>query len=181
MTCIVGIVDKKSKKVIIGGDSASSDDTNIFIRKDVKVFNNNGFTIGCTSSFRMIQLLRFSFEPPEIKSKDIYEYMCTDFINAVRNCFKDGGYLQKYTDGDEKGGTFLVGYKGRLFKVESDFQVGENLNGMDAVGCGANFALGSLYSLSKLDIPIKNKVLKSLEAAEFLALGVSRPFVIRET
>lgn len=181
MTCIVGIIDNKSKRVIIGGDSAASAGSSISIRKDVKVFNNSVFVFGCSSSFRMIQLLRFSFKPPEIEGKDIYEYMCTDFVNAARTCFRDGGYLQKNADGDENGGTFLVGYKNRLFKIDGDFQVAENLNGMDAIGCGADFALGSLYSLSGQNMTTKEKALKALEASEFLALGVSRPFVIIST
>jgi ATP-dependent protease HslVU (ClpYQ) peptidase subunit len=179
MTCIVGIVDKN--RVVIGGDSASSAGSSISIRKDVKVFKNGEFVIGCTTSFRMIQLLRFSFRPPEITAEDIYEYMCKDFINGVRKCFKKGGYLQKYKDGDEKGGSFLVAYKNRLFEIEDDFQVGENSNGMSAVGCGADFALGALYSLPELNLPTEDKILKALEAAEFLALGVRRPFVILNT
>lgn len=180
MTCIVGIVDKKENRVIVGGDSAESAGNSIYIRKDTKVFKNGDFVIGCTSSFRMIQLLRFSFKPPEI-TKDIYEYMCTDFINAVRVCFKDGGYLQKNEGGDDIGGTFLVAYKNRLFKIENDFQVAENLDGFDAVGCGADFALGVLFSFQSQDITTEDKVLKSLEAAEYLALGVCRPFIIINT
>ena len=181
MTCIVGYLDKKTKKVTIGGDSAGVAGLDITIRKDKKVFKVGDFIIGCTSSFRMIQLLRFSFKPPEIKSKNIYEYMCTDFINAVRECFKDGGYLQKYSDGDEKGGTFLVAYKNRLFRIENDFQVAESLNGIDAVGCGANYALGSLYILTKQNLTPKEKVLKSLETASFFSAGVRKPFVIYGT
>ena len=181
MTCIVGYLDKKTKKVTIGGDSAGVAGLDITIRKDKKVFKVGEFIIGCTSSFRMIQLLRFSFKPPEIKSKNIYEYMCTDFINAVRECFKDGGYLQKYSDGDEKGGTFLVAYKNRLFRIENDFQVAESLNGIDAVGCGANYALGSLYILTKQNLTPKEKVLKSLETASLFSAGVSKPFVINGT
>ena len=54
-----------------------------------KVFKNGDFVIGCTSSFRMIQLLRFSFKPRKVYDKDIYEYMCTDFpINGVENVLK---------------------------------------------------------------------------------------------
>lgn len=181
MTCIVGMIDKKNKNVIIGGDSAGVAGSVISIRKDAKVFMNGEFIMGCTSSFRMIQLLRFSFKPPEIKTKDVYEYMCTDFISAVRTCFKDGGYLQKYTDGDEKGGSFLVGYKNRLFMVEADFQVAENLNGIMACGCGEDFALGSLFALAKSDIGIKDKIIKSLEAAEFYSTGVSKPFILLTT
>jgi ATP-dependent protease HslVU (ClpYQ) peptidase subunit len=178
MTCIVGILDKQLKQVVIGGDSAESNGCSLSIRKDTKVFENGDFVIGCTSSFRMIQLLRFSFKPPKIKSKDIYEYMCTDFINAVRSCFIDGGFTEKNSGGAETGGNFLVAYKDRLFKIQCDFQVSENLNGIDAVGCGADFALGALFSLSEQNMTTKDKVLKALEAAEFLALGVGRPFVI---
>ena len=71
MTCIVGYLDKKTKKVTIGGDSAGVAGLDITIRKDEKVFKVDNFIIGCTSSFRMIQLLRFSFKPPEIKQKNI--------------------------------------------------------------------------------------------------------------
>ena len=178
MTCIVGMLDKQTDKVIIGGDSAGVADSNIYIRKDSKVFKNGEFIIGCTSSFRMIQLLRFSFTPPEIGDKDIYEYMCTDFINTVRECFKNGGYLQKHTDGDEKGGTFLVAYKNRLFKVENDFQVCETINGFDSCGCGEDFALGVLFTLEKEELTTEQKLTKALEAAEFLSTGVSSPFVL---
>ncbi len=181
MTCIVGMIDKKRKRVIIGGDSAGVANSNIYIRKDAKVFKNGDFVIGCTSSFRMIQLLRFSFIPPEVNNKDIYEYMCTDFINAVRKCFKTGGYLQKYTDGDEKGGTFLIAYKNRLFKVENDFQVAENLNGINSCGCGMDFALGALHAMSKQKISTEQKVLNALESAEFLSTAVRRPFVLIST
>lgn len=38
MTCIVGYLDKKTKKVTIGGDSAGSSSNRVTIRKDVKVF-----------------------------------------------------------------------------------------------------------------------------------------------
>jgi hypothetical protein len=181
MTCIVGYVDRKQKTVTIGGDSCGSSGDSMEIRKDAKVFKNGGFVIGCTSSFRMIQLLRFSFTPPEINSKDVYEYMCTDFINAVRKCFEGGGYLQRYSEGDEKGGIFLVAYKNRLFKVEDDFQVGETLIGFDAIGCGGMFALGALYSITKNNFSTREKVLSALNAASIFAKGVRGPFILLTT
>lgn len=174
MTCIVGFIDKKNKKAIIGADSAGVAGLDVTIRKDKKVFQVGEFIIGCTSSFRMIQLLQFSFTPPKVYDKDIYEYMCTDFINAVRNCFKDGGYLQKYSDGDEKGGTFLVAYKDRLFKVSGDFQVGEAMQGYDACGCGESYALGSIFNTNKTNA--NAIVLDALKTAEYFSVGVSEPF-----
>jgi len=175
MTCIVGFIDKNKNNVVIGADSAGVSGLDITIRKDAKVFKVNDFVIGCTSSFRMIQLLQFSFNPPKVYDKELYEYMCTDFINAVRTCFKDGGYLQKYTDGDEKGGTFLVAYKDRLFKIESDFQVCESLQGYDCCGCGESYALGSIYNTSKTSA--NAIVLDALKTAEYFSGGVVQPFI----
>ena len=180
MTCIVGYLDKKSDKVIIGGDSAGVAGFELSIRKDPKVFKNEDFIIGCTSSFRMIQLLRFSFKPPKVHDKDIYEYMCTDFIDAVRSCFKNGGFLEKERE-SEVGGFFLVAYKNRLFQIQGDFQVSEQLNGMDSCGCGSAYALGSLRCLAEFSLDPTEIVRKSLESAEFFSAGVSRPFIILST
>lgn len=179
MTCIVGYVDKDNKKVIIGADSAGVAGIDITVRKDEKVFKVGDFVIGCTSSFRMIQLLRFSFNPPDVGEKDVYEYMCSDFINAVRKCFKTGGYLQKYDDGDEKGGTFLVAYKDRLFKIDNDFQVGESYQEYDTCGCGSDYALGSIFSSSKSNV--KTIVLDALKCAENFSGGVRGPFITLST
>ena len=181
MTCIVGMIDRKSNKVIIGGDSLSS--TNIFIssRKDTKVFKKGSFVIGCTSSFRMIQLLRFSLVLPEINKKDIYEYMCTDFIDAVRECFSRGGFLQKEQTGEETGGQFLVGYEDRLFIIDNDFQVGETYDEFNSVGCGSDFALGCIYLLRDKKIPIENKIRQALEAAEHFSPFVKQPFIFETT
>jgi len=181
MTCIVGFVEKKTKKVIIGADSIGiSNYYNKVVRKDSKVFFVDSFLIGCTGSFRMAQLLRFSLKIPPISTKDSYEFMCTDFIDAVRECFKTGGFIQKYPNGDEKGEPFLVGYKGRLFSVNEDFQVGENLNGLDAIGAGFAYALGSLHSTKNTSLSAKERVKLALEASEEYCSGVSKPFNILE-
>jgi len=180
MTCIVGYIDKQNKSVTIGADSAAVSDADITIRKDVKVFKNKDFVIGCTSSFRMIQLLRFSFKPPEI-TKDLYEYMCTDFIDEVRECFRRGGYLQKDEKGDEKGGSFLVAYKDRILSIEDDFQVGESVDQFAAIGCGAQYALGTLYTIEKMVLPSNDKVMLALKSASYFSGAVQEPFILEST
>lgn len=181
MTCIVGYIDQETKEVIIGADSAGVSGLDITVRKDKKVFRVGDFVIGCTSSFRMLQLLNFSFKPPKNYEKEVYEYMCTDFVDAVRDCFKKGGYLQKFKDGDEKGGFFIVGYKGRLFTIQCDFQVSETLRGYDAIGCGDLYALGSIYTSCTSNKQEKDKeklVLKALKTASYFSAGVCEPFHI---
>lgn len=180
MTCIVGYLDKKTNTVTIGADSAGVGGYDISLRKDVKIFRNKDFIIGCTSSFRMIQLLRFKFKPPYINEKDIYEYMCTDFVDEIRQCFKDGGFMEK-TKEVESGGTFLVAYKERLFAIHDDFQVAENINGIDACGCGADYALGALMVLDSIELPPIDKINKALDCAAYFSAGVSAPFNVLTT
>lgn len=179
MTCIVGIIDKENDKVLIGGDSVGYKDNHLASRKDQKVFRVGEFVIGFTSSYRMANLLQYSFKPPKIKTKNIHKYMCTDFVNALKECFRDGGYIGVYDSGGERGGTFLVGYKNRLFKIEEDFQVGERSDGFDSCGCGEDYAVASMYNTEGQHI--KNRIIKALETAEYFSDGVRGPFKILST
>ena len=175
MTCIVGLTELGT--VYIGGDSAGVNSRfDLAIRADQKVFINGPFVMGFTSSFRMGQLLRYKLTPPErYESQDLYNFMVTAFIDAVRACLKTGGLMRKENE-VEQGGFFLVGYKGRLFEIESDFQVGERQINFAAVGCGADLAMGSLYSTRAND-PI-TRIKLALEAASFFSAAVKPPFFI---
>jgi ATP-dependent protease HslVU (ClpYQ) peptidase subunit len=179
MTCIIGLIHRN--KVFIGADSQGTALTfDKSMRKDAKVFSVNGkFLIGCSGSYRQGQLLRYGFTPPEQRNDiDDHKYMCTEFIDAIRKCLKDGG-LTQVKDGQEKcEGFFLVAYKGRLYEIEDDFQVGEVAEEYNAVGCGASYALGSLYSNPAIDA--KKRITQALEAAEHFSAGVGRPFLILE-
>jgi ATP-dependent protease HslVU (ClpYQ) peptidase subunit len=173
MTCIAGVVHKG--KVWIGGDSAGvCDDHSLTVRSDRKVFVNGDFIMGFTTSFRMGQLLNHSFVPPQRHAdQDVMRFMVTDFVNAVRECLKTGGYAERENE-VESGGTFLVGYKGRLFMIGGDYQVGEAIDGFDAVGCGSDIAKGSLYASAKLEP--RKRIEMALRAAERFSGGVRAPF-----
>ncbi len=177
MTCIVGLVE--GKKVYMGGDSAAVSATpssSLKVRSDPKVFRNGDFLIGYTTSFRMGQLLRFNLVPPACPDDiEPYEYMVSLFIPAVRKCLKDGGYARKDNE-RESAGEFMVAYKGILFDVESDYQVGTIHDPFCAVGSGAQVALGALTVTDGL--PGEERVRKALEAAERWCSNVRGPFTI---
>ena len=176
MTCIIGWI--KDKKIYMGSDSAGSNSFIIMTRNDEKVFIRDEMIFGYTSSFRMGQLLRFSLKIPLRDPKlNAYEYMCTKFIDAVRDCFKDGGFLEK-KDSVEEGGTFLVGYKGKLYKIEDDLQVGIPAETYSSVGGGMYFALGAMKVLQGSEERPEDIINKSLEAAESFCVSVRRPFKI---
>lgn len=179
MTCIVGLIE--NDKVYIGGDSAGVAGYHTYIREDEKVFKNKNMIFGYTSSFRMGQLLRYKFSPPPHNpQKGDYEYMCTDFIDEVIKCFKNNQFA-KEKENVVLGGTFLIGYNKNLYYIDSDFQVGKNMNGFAACGCGDTYALGALKILQSLDkssTSPEDKIIKSLEIAEYFSAGVRKPFNI---
>lgn len=176
MTCIVGVLDKSG--IYIGGDSAGVAGLDLRIRRDPKVFVRGEFIYGYTSSFRMGQLLRYSFAAPDRSAKhSVHDYIYGPWIEAVRKCFKDGGYARTDSNVDS-GGCFIVGYQGHLFAVESDFQVAEYPEGFAAVGCGADFALGTVHALAGAVDDPRRLVTRALETAEYFSAGVRRPFIV---
>jgi hypothetical protein len=160
--------------VHIGGDSAGVADWSMTVRADAKVFRVGDYLFGFTDSFRMGQLIRYTLKLPT-PAADLDRYMATTFIDALRDCLKEGGWAKKDTEREE-GGTFLVGVTGRLFKVESDYQVGEAADGYAAVGCGADVALGALYATDTTMAPAA-RVDVALRAAERFSAGVRGPFL----
>ena len=181
MTCIASL--KSDGKVWIGGDSAgvNVESLSITARADRKVFLKTDvvgvpYGFGFTSSFRMGQLIQYHLEIPAVPDKmDLHEFLATSFIFALRNCLKDGGWAI-VENNKEQAGTFLVATRGRVFMVDSDYQVGESLHDFSAVGCGEDIALGSLYSTNKTKLTPVARVELALRAAAEFSAGVRGPF-----
>jgi ATP-dependent protease HslVU (ClpYQ) peptidase subunit len=178
LTCIIGAT--KEGKVILGGDSAAgTDDGKLYAVQNPKVFQIGEFLIGFTSSFRLGQLLQFTFSPPAQKEgQSDYEFICTDFIEAVRECFTKGG-IKEVKDEVESAGTFLVGYRDSIYRIE-DFDVTVTQCGFDACGSGEEVAMGAMAALLDEGVDIKTAIGKALSIAERFIGSVRAPFVILE-
>ena len=177
MTCIVAIAE--AGNIWMGADSAGVVGYSLSARRDPKIYRVGDFLFGFTSSFRMGQLLGYKFSPPQHHREwDVERYMVTVFVDELRSTLKSGGYARTH-DGEEEAGQFLVGYQGRIFRIDSDYQVGENIEPYNAVGCGAALALGALHA-TRGKTP-DERISAALEAAEAFNAGVRRPFIIKKT
>lgn len=175
MTVIAGLVH--DGKVYIGGDSAGMSGWDLTVRRDPKVFTVGPYVMGFTTSFRMGQLLQYAFTPPEHHDDvTVDKFMATAFIDAVRSTLAAGGFAKKESD-RESGGTFLVGYRGRLFVVSDDYQVGESQDDVLAVGAGDSAAIGSLLTSTDWRDPAA-RVMKALAVAERCNAAVRGPFTL---
>jgi len=175
MTCVVGMVQRGT--VYIGVDSAAVQGWTRRRSGVAKVFRRGPFLMGYTTSFRMGQLLEHHLEAPaQDPAQADMAFMVTQFIERVRALLKEKGFT-KIESNTEKGGQFLVGYRGHLYTIESDFQVAQQADGYDAVGSGAEFALGAMMALAAL--PPTRRIRKALEIAAHFNMGVCAPFSIK--
>jgi hypothetical protein len=183
VTCVAAA--RSGGKVVVGADSAGVNSWSLHLetRADEKVFKRQDASgewwgFGFTSSFRMGDLLRYKLELPEVRPKeDLREFIVTRLVEQVRKTLAEGGYRRKH-DEVESGGTFLVVFRGEIFKVEDDFQVGQLAHHYAAVGCGDHLALGAMYghSLGPVAPEARALVWAGLHAAEQFSAGVRSPF-----
>lgn len=144
---------------------------------NVAVQPGHGGVMGFTTSFRMGQLLRYALEVPA-PTEQLERFMVTTFVDAVRSCLSDGGWLKKSSE-QEEGGTFLVGVAGELFSVWGDFQVARSVDEYDAVGCGHDLAKGAMYG--SRGRAARYRLQGALSAAAYHSGGVVDPFTIVRT
>ena len=181
MTCVVGLV--KSGKIYMGSDSSAVDVSggHIFAQKNPKVFMVGQYGIAFTDSFRMGQILQYDWTPPKFtgNSRTLDKFMRTKFVESIKEAFKAGGYgnIGNQSESEDSGGVFLIGVKGtgRLFYMDDDFQIGENILPYYAEGIGMDFALGSLFSTQTMRDPIKRLEVALASASQF-SIGVCPPY-----
>ena len=175
MTCIVGML--KDGVVYMAGDHIGTDGYDVEIQRRSKVFRNREFVVGYTSSFRMGQILEHVWTPPkQPKScKDLTEYMVKYVVPSLIKVFDDEKFIQNSGDakrsGQAFGGEFLIGYKGHLFKIQSDFAVLECTYPFDSIGAGEDFAKGAFSILFAFEREMKN-VLKPKDCLHDVLMAV---------
>jgi hypothetical protein len=191
VTCIVGL--EHNGRVIIGADSAGVAGWTQRIRADSKVFVRSvlvadapaeKMAFGFTSSYRMGDLLRYVVELPEApradKDHDERGWLVSALIPAIRAAFKEHGY-QKVEHERAEGGTFLIGWRGGLYMVGGDYQVGRSASGFDATGCAEDEARGAMHVLNVGRLQPEQQIRRALEAAEALNAAIAAPFEVVST
>jgi ATP-dependent protease HslVU (ClpYQ) peptidase subunit len=175
MTAIVGIEHRGD--VWIGADAAAVAESDLQVRRQPKVFRNGPFLIGCSGSFRLGQLVRHAFRPPPHRRGDVETYLVTEFALALQESLHRHGYAPKCDDSVALGGSMLVGYRGRLYAVETDLQVARWQAGFAAIGSGAAYAIGALSVTGRLAPAARLRA--ALAAAAQFCADVTKPFAVR--
>ena len=175
MTCIVAL--KHNGKIYMGADSAAVAGYSVNKMANPKLFKIGDMLVGYTSSFRMGQLLEHKFCPPLNERDSDYAYMVIDVVEEVRKLFKDFGYAN-VENNEETAGTFIIGYRGELYKMSLDYSVLQFDRDYMATGCAQDIALGALYTGA--DFPPRMRLTQALSAAAEFSAGVCEPFTFLE-
>ena len=179
MTCIVAIAQNGT--VYMGSDHAASDDKSgwIMARKEPKCFKVGQYGIAFTDSFRMGQILQYNWTPPKYTptktNSGLDKFMRTKFVDSVKVAFKEHGFGDIGGTDEDTGGVFIVGLEGRIFVVDEDFHIGENVVNYMAEGSGGMFALGALHATKNQKNP-RLRIKAALEAASEFSMSVAPPF-----
>lgn len=178
MTCIAGYATG-SGEVVIGGDSMSSNGYNAFTVRAPKVFVSGPMVVGYTTSFRFGQIAQHHVTPSGAwADMTALRYLICDYVPKLREALKEHGFATKLHE-QEEGGTLLVGLRGQLFKIQSDYSVLEVGGGIDACGSGQDVAIGAMWGTIRHIQPSAEEVVRAgLEAASNFTCHVRAPFTI---
>jgi ATP-dependent protease HslVU (ClpYQ) peptidase subunit len=171
MTTIVALV--KNGSVIMGADTQVTDDDrrNNHIGME-KITKNNGYLIAGSGDSTPCDILQHIFEPPVptvAERKNLYKFMITKFVPAMRECLQENSWKPDPDDKDS-GFSMIIAFDGEVFDIGDDFSVLLNGDGIYGVGNGSKFAVGALYAGATVE--------KALEIAAHNDIYTSGPFLI---
>lgn len=141
MTTILGRQYKKG--YVLAADALTTVDDTPFTHPDiVKIVLNGEYHIAGAGNARYCDVAAYDFTPPTYDGTEIYKFMVTKFVPALREAHEKTGYTLK----DDETFQFLIGVANRLFYICDDYTVLCNSNGLYGIGSGAPYGIGAMYT-----------------------------------
>lgn len=150
---LVAAVKTPDGGVIVGWDSSSISGWDTVARVDQKGFRHtlgdgSQMVVGYSWSYRAGQLasrVTPSRNPAPLTGPrlDAHDWLIDAYVPELRRVLDNGGALKKQDNVDE-GTMLLIALDGRIFTIETDFQVVEVATPFWAIGCGAEVVRGAL-------------------------------------
>lgn len=178
MTCTVGVV--KNGKVWLGGDSYTERAGIAKFQKiGTKLIRRGPFLFGYAGGSGIAPALQYTLKLPKHFRGVTPDELFHQFVMShLIPCFSDCNLLEGQADSKKFDGGLLVGFKGRLYEVDSSFGWDARPQ-YSAIGCATNLALGAFWVLGN-DPTIKpaRQCEVALEAAAAHDPHVAPPFYV---
>ncbi len=176
MTCVIGMVD--SGRVYMAADSATATGWEVLPMAGKKLFRLGDMLIGVAGNHSVGQLVRYvklSQRPDAVSDED---YLLNTVLVDIRRCLREHGVTKVEDNVEELPSEMLIAYHSRLYKVGIDCALVELASGIQAIGSGREYALGTMLALAKKR-PTE-RLLRSLECAAAMCASVGESFVVEE-
>ena len=119
-----------------------------------KVAANGKYILGAAGDVRAINILHHAFIPPSppttLRGKKLDHFVTVKFIPALRECFETQGYAMPQNEQSEhmaeQGSTVFMSINGTIYIIDGDYSWMSDVNGVYAIGTGAQYALGALQA-----------------------------------
>lgn len=145
MTTIVA--RQYADKVVIGADSLVTATRKYTHPKMVKITERGQYLIAGAGLSSFCDVAQHIFNPPkptEADKKDLYHFMISKFIPALKQCFKDNDLKLEDEKDEETRFAFLVAINGEVFDIADDFAICLDADGIYGIGSGSSLAIGAL-------------------------------------
>lgn len=175
MTLILGIEDKKNKKIYVGADSLVTYGYTKLESKEEKIWFKDKILFGAAGSARYAQAARHMSCKKIKKKQTLFDYLGGTFLPTLYD------YLESFKVKPKNYGFLVVAYKDELYEVCPDFYIHAPADGVVAIGCGDELAIGALSTMGTLVMSAEDKINTVLEKVSNLSIGVGPPFKILHT
>lgn len=153
MTTIIGYTN--GVDLYIAGDKSASDGQTMVVTDTPKVYRiGSSVAIGFAGSWRGGELGVQALRGLDVDSPDCNIH---DMTAAIAESWREADFKNEDT-------TFLIGYSGQWFEIQPDLGHIAIFGDFHAIGSGAQFALGSLYSSEEYG-PSRLRIKVAFEAA----------------
>ena len=171
MTCVVGLITDSG--LMFGADSlVTTESGSKLTLLDKKVFIKNNIIFGFCGDLRFGQLIKHRFNPPSPgRNKDIELFVHTKLVPDLQKFFNDLGYSKL----DQGSFELMVGVHRSIFTISDDLAVVEASTRYQAIGSGADYALGVMYATKSISSPTQ-RITLALEASSQFCQTVAKPF-----
>lgn len=181
MTIIIGLEDKKTKTVYMGGDSATTAWPNcVEVATGKKIFLYGGdMLLGSAGALRTSQIIRHS-QPfrRQFPEESVMDYLVNGIAEPMRDVLKERGASRVEANEESSLNWWLLGYQGKVYEIDGGFAIANSVRGFTAIGSGRDFALAAMVAFKNLEP--KQRILESLKIVGQFDSFVKPPYYVLE-
>jgi len=178
MTVIAAVVDKG--RVLMGADSFCSAGERIEPIAQVKLWAAGDMVIGAAGNLRTCNLFRYGFKFPERAGETDEIYMHITVPHALRQYLQEHQPIESNGASEDCGLEALIGWKGKIWQLASDFCVTSSRHGYDAVGRGSAVCRAALDATARhSDLTGSAILLEAMRLTARHVVSVQAPFYMQ--